>query len=249
VLSSRAIDALAPAIGAANYSRPVAVIGDIHGSARQLRALLERLRDTPILVLGDLCDHGPDTREVLDLLIERQARGVRGNHDEWFLTWACGAGFYGAVLQQGAAATLSSYGVHATRSRQILAERDRVPPSHLAFLRGLHVALDLTVMGQRYWLTHAGLPRLDDYPDAPREDVVRWLAEHVPDALVWGMSSPRPIDMPTVDRPLVMGHVNVAEPIDTPAVIAINTGAGDPGGRLTAVVLPHRTFITISDDA
>ena len=108
-------------------------------------------------------------------------------------------------------------------------------------------SIDLEVMGARYWLTHAGFPRLVDHPDAPPDDFVRWLAEHVPDALVWGMNSPRPLEMPTFDRPLVMGHVNVPEPIDTPSVIAVNTGAGDPGGRLTAVVLPERKFITVCD--
>jgi hypothetical protein len=130
--------------------------------------------------------------------------------------------------------------VHARSSRSAIG-----PAGHLAFVAGLHAALDVTVMGSRYWLTHAGVPRLADYPDAPRHDFVRWLAEHVPDELVWGWNAPPPLEMPVLDRPVVMGHVTVPDPIDAPGLIAINTGAGDDNGRLTAVILPDRKFVTV----
>jgi serine/threonine protein phosphatase 1 len=234
------------AVGTYRFDRSVAVIGDIHGSARQLRSLLQQLGDLPIVVVGDLCDHGPDTPDVLELLIERGAIGVRGNHDEWFVRWARGTAFYRAVLQMGADATLRSYGVETDRPRQIMLERHRVPEHHVSFVERLHVALDLTVLGTHYWVTHAGIPRFEDHPAAPREDFVRWLAEHVPDMLVWGWNAPSPLEMPALDRTLVMGHVSLDEPIDTPSLVAVNTGAGDPGGKLTAVILPERRFVTVS---
>lgn len=71
-----------------------AVIGDIHGRADLLEQLLAMIpRQRKVLVAGDLCDRGPDTRRVLDLLIARGARGALGNHEEWFLRWARGDGF------------------------------------------------------------------------------------------------------------------------------------------------------------
>jgi hypothetical protein len=63
---------------------------------------------------------------------------------------------------------------------------------------------------------------------------------------VWGWKAPPPLEMPALDRALVMGHVSLDEPIDTPSLVAINTGAGDPGGKLTAVILPERRFITVA---
>lgn len=45
---------------------PVAVIGDIHGSDDLLGRLLPELGDLPVLVTGDVCDRGPDTREAID---------------------------------------------------------------------------------------------------------------------------------------------------------------------------------------
>ena len=46
---------------------------------------------------------------------------------------------------------------------------------------------------------------------------------------------------------MIMGHVALNDPLDTGDVLAIDTGAGALGrhGRLTAVVLPQRKFVTV----
>jgi len=48
-------------------------IGDIHGFAAPLDALLEAVEptvDDTIVILGDFIDRGPDTRKVIDRLID-----------------------------------------------------------------------------------------------------------------------------------------------------------------------------------
>ena len=48
-------------------------IGDIHGCARALEALLEAVRPTAndqLIFLGDYVDRGPDSRRVIDILLE-----------------------------------------------------------------------------------------------------------------------------------------------------------------------------------
>jgi hypothetical protein len=82
------------------------VFGDVHGGAAELRALLQALDvtnadhdwaggTTRLVSLGDLLDRGPDSREVLDLLmkLEQQAAAaggsvhtVLGNHEVMNLT-------------------------------------------------------------------------------------------------------------------------------------------------------------------
>ncbi|UFP94582.1 metallophosphoesterase [Gloeobacter morelensis] len=67
-----------------NVSTPkLAVIGDVHGSAEQLSALLARLPIgyEPVFV-GDFVDRGPDPVGVLDTLIANRFRAVKGNHDD-----------------------------------------------------------------------------------------------------------------------------------------------------------------------
>lgn len=63
-------------------------IGDIHGCLTALETLVEFVPivdDDLVVTLGDYVDRGPGTREVLDWLIARHARGalipLRGNHE------------------------------------------------------------------------------------------------------------------------------------------------------------------------
>ena len=67
-------------------------IGDIHGCSAALDALLDAIRPRPedtIVTLGDYIDRGPDSRGVLDRLIDlgRRCRLVPllGNHDQMLL--------------------------------------------------------------------------------------------------------------------------------------------------------------------
>jgi len=70
------------------------VVGDIHGCAQTMRALLgDHLavtRGDHLYMLGDLVSKGPDSRDVLQFLIELEDAGVavtvvRGNHEEAIL--------------------------------------------------------------------------------------------------------------------------------------------------------------------
>ena len=63
-------------------------IGDIHGSNIALKALSEYVgfrSDDIIVTLGDYIDRGPDSKGVIDFLIElgqtHQLINLKGNHD------------------------------------------------------------------------------------------------------------------------------------------------------------------------
>lgn len=71
------------------------VVGDIHGNADQLSALITKIeeqirRDDIIVFLGDYIDRGPDTKDVISQLIALRRRYgkrmifLRGNHEQWF---------------------------------------------------------------------------------------------------------------------------------------------------------------------
>eukprot|EP01012_Entosiphon_sulcatum_P012132 TRINITY_DN17571_c0_g1_i1.p1 TRINITY_DN17571_c0_g1~~TRINITY_DN17571_c0_g1_i1.p1 ORF type:complete len:238 (-),score=24.04 TRINITY_DN17571_c0_g1_i1:130-843(-) len=76
--------------------RPFVAIGDIHGHARKLAALIDQLKATVpdfhkvlVVFLGDYVDRGPDVKTTIDLLLEfaeaRRETGetvfLCGNHD------------------------------------------------------------------------------------------------------------------------------------------------------------------------
>jgi hypothetical protein len=213
----------------------VAIIGDIHGSARQLRLLLAQI-DRPVLVTGDLCDRGPDTASVLDQLIERDASGVLGNHDLWFARWSSGHGFDPFALsdKMGGAATLNAYGASP-------ADWDVVPRAHSRFVNALHLVVDLHVAGSPYWLMHAGIPSTVPLTGLQAHQVVPHLAHTRPLELLWPKQDPALL-LP-VDRPIIMGHVRLPDVLDTGEVLAIDTGA--PHHKLSALLLPERTSISV----
>jgi serine/threonine protein phosphatase 1 len=223
---------------------PVAVIGDIHGRADLLDRLLERLpNDIQIVVVGDLCDRGPDTQGVIQRLVENNAIGVRGNHDVWLLRWAQGRGFDRAAVAMGGEATLTSYGSVGQNQQEIDAEGILVPDHHRQWLETLALALDLCVAGERYWVTHAGVSTSHSFAGLALSEVVPWLVERHPADLLWAYVDPE--NALPLDAPVVHGHVVRAEPLDSGSVIALDTGSGQLNGRLSAVVLPERRFVTV----
>ena len=70
------------------YMARTLAIGDIHGCLTALDTLLGFVQPTPsdqLIFLGDYVDRGPDSKGVLDRLIELQRTGrvvcLRGNHE------------------------------------------------------------------------------------------------------------------------------------------------------------------------
>lgn len=58
------------------------VIGDVHGCFFTLNNLLEKLpKDAEIIFVGDLCDKGNFSKEVIDLVIKNGYQCVKGNHE------------------------------------------------------------------------------------------------------------------------------------------------------------------------
>lgn len=60
------------------------IVGDVHGCASELAALLASIAPGPddrVLCAGDLLHRGPDPAGVVDLLVEHRAGFVLGNHE------------------------------------------------------------------------------------------------------------------------------------------------------------------------
>lgn len=235
-----------PRIQSISIAHPTAVLGDIHGRLDLLDRLLPQLNKRQIVVIGDVIDRGPDTRTVIDRLIERAAVGVLGNHEEWFLAWLHGEGLddWAIKPKMGGLATLRSYGATGDTRSALEPQTWCVPEAHRRFLESLALVGDLEVMGQSYWLVHAGIPTHVSLAGVPFDHVVPHLAEKHAHHLLWGSNDPEA--MLPLDRPVIMGHQPRESPLDTGDVIAIDTGAGTlDGGRLTALLLPEKTFVTV----
>jgi serine/threonine protein phosphatase 1 len=206
----------------------VYVVGDIHGCAGELEALVGSLaleRGDTLAFVGDYVDRGPAVREVIDLLLAlRQRAGLttiflRGNHEDMCLAWLGRDGRWGeSWLMNGAAATLRSYGIPFDVDGPLAAEW--LPEAHLTFLESLSFT---SVVGS-YLLAHAGV--------RPG----RTLEEQDPEDLLWIREE---FILHTHDLPytVVFGHTPRREVlVHLPYKIGIDTGCVY-GGWLTAVEL------------
>lgn len=164
-----------PGQGPVGTDRLIYAIGDIHGRADLLVRLLPALRDDlgrrgkagrepPLLVfLGDYVDKGPQSRLVIDLLLEFaqdstfETRFLLGNHEETLLDFLAGRIRGRTWIEHGGDATLRSYGVPLAGEADLPAARERlraeIPASHVRFLE----SLELTIEAGPLLFVHAGL--------------------------------------------------------------------------------------------
>ncbi len=156
-------------------------LGDVHGCAQALEALLEVVNPQPedtLVALGDFVDRGPDSCRVVELMRQLHERcqflPLLGNHEQMLLDVLDGA-LPNRWLPYGATATLESYGFRG--------DLNCIPQEHVAFFRSLlpYVETD------EYFFVHANydpkLP-LDEQP----EELLRWtnLRQHLPGPHVSG---------------------------------------------------------------
>jgi serine/threonine protein phosphatase 1 len=145
------------------------IIGDVHGMLRSLEALLKEVSRVDsgarFFFAGDYVNRGPDSRGVVDLLLSlRDARFIRGNHDDIFdhvLNGTCYAAeekeeadplfSFQWFMHHGLDATFASYGVdsaeiefcnHRPSMRQLDRITAQVPESHKLFFRNLPALIE-----------------------------------------------------------------------------------------------------------
>ena len=107
-------------------------IGDIHGCLTALDTLLDSLELTPkdrLVFLGDYIDRGPNSRGVLERMIELGSSGnhifLRGNHEAWMLSARINFSMFQSWWEVGGLETMDSYNTRDLHD---------IPDSHWNFL-------------------------------------------------------------------------------------------------------------------
>jgi serine/threonine protein phosphatase 1 len=103
-------------------ARRAYAIGDIHGCAKTIRTLLFKTlrvqREDKIICIGDYIDRGPDSKGVIDQILELRKKGydiitLRGNHEQIMLDSGDSLEDYFLWLKNGGAETLDSFGAES----------------------------------------------------------------------------------------------------------------------------------------
>jgi serine/threonine protein phosphatase 1 len=206
-------------------------IGDIHGQHLKLLELLRQCGDrsgdfaAKFVFLGDYIDRGPDSRAVIETLIEFETTRpdrvicLRGNHEAALSAIAGGdmSAMPSWLNKNGGDRTLASYGV---------ADPAALPADHLAWMASLSLSHD---DGMRFFV-HAGVDPSRPL-DAQHERDLLWIREPF-------LSSER-----DYGRLVVHGHTpqkNYAPEL-RPNRLNLDTAAAYGGPITAAVFIADRT--------
>lgn len=150
-------------------------IGDIHGCLHPLNDLLDWVKPAPddlVILLGDYVDRGPDSRGVVERLIDLKRSGMRlvclrGNHEVMMLAaYQGGRDDRKMWLSVGGVQTLGSYGTTPGASGRF----EDIPRQHWNFLQD-----DLRDYHETdsHIFVHAGVHRDLDMDEQP-EYMLHW---------------------------------------------------------------------------
>lgn len=205
-------------VGEASGSRVYAV-GDIHGCSDETAVLLKHLEqeeglndDDTIIFLGDYIDRGPDTKGVVDILLDfkvrfPKARFLKGNHEDMLLDFLGFGGRLGqAFLYNGGLETVQSYGISVFASPEEMV--GAFPQPHFKFF----CDLESIIRAGRFAFVHAGLNPLRDLYTQNDNDVF-WIRDEFI------------VNIHPFEHTVIFGHTPHQEIVlDLPFKIGIDTG-------------------------
>ena len=211
-------------------SGDIYVIGDIHGCLDPLKQLLEHLEPDlhkdRLVFVGDYIDRGPDSRGVVDYILQLRARYptgniicLRGNHEVMFQDFLAGQDRELFLLNGGLSTMKSYWGENWDDQSEFV-----LPLDHQRFYQEL---LPFYTTDD-YIFVHAGLK-----PGLPLE-------QQADQDLYWirGDFIASPEDF---GRRVIFGHTPFREPLVLPNKIGIDTGLVY-GNFLTCLKLPQEDF-------
>ena len=231
-------------------------IGDVHGHLDKLASAHARIaRDidrvgsaAPVVHLGDLTDRGPDSRKVIQFLLDGINRGedwvvIKGNHDRLFSNYIrtgsatddrlrSGLTWLSPVM--GGDATLRSYGVGRRLFERLEKLHSRVvkavPEAHANFLENLPLwhQIDGIIF------VHAGI-RPGFTLEAQDEDDLLWIR----DEFLWRLEAHEAL--------IVHGHTPVDAPTHYGNRVNLDCGAGWGNPLVPAVFEDGQCFALTPD--
>lgn len=207
-------------------------IGDIHGCDRALRGLIAAIAPTSkdtLVVLGDCIDRGPNSKAVIELLVQLAKRTqiipIMGNHEEMMLGVLSGQLDHTVWLKHGGLSTLDSYGFNG--------DLDFIPEEHRKFFERMvdyHECDD-------FFFTHAAYD-----PQLP-------LDKQPPEELRWRSLHDGPPGPHVSGKTAIVGHTANPEAlcVDLGHLICIDTNCYG-GGLLTALDVRLRAVWQVDFD-
>lgn len=112
------------------------IIADVAGRYDALMRLVDKMPQEEYLFLGDLCDRGLQSKQVIEWVM-KHGKSVKGNHEDMFIDWYENTGRYpmGCWGWNGGDSTAYSYHPHDPISFN--EARKNIPEEHIEWLKSL----------------------------------------------------------------------------------------------------------------
>ncbi|MEZ4241781.1 MAG: metallophosphoesterase [Myxococcota bacterium] len=159
------------------------VVGDVHGCADELDALLDRVGPERVLLVGDLFTKGPHPERVWARIRDAGLRSVLGNHDQRLLD------------------VMDGRRPHDRHGADVVAALDREDPAWRPFVRALPLFLDVDGAARPTVCVHAALHPSGDLARTTRRTATklrRWPDDADGDPFWW--------EVYRGERGVVFGH-------------------------------------------
>lgn len=195
-------------------------VGDVHGCSVALKTLIDAINPQPddaVVFLGDVIDYGPDSRGVVQQMIELSGRCrlilIQGNHEEMLFNARRG--------RDDRRYWESCGGVPTRKSYPECGDDQLIDPEHLTFLKSRCRDYFET---DRFLFIHANY-----YPNRP-------MPEQSGQTLRWETMDPHRMGRHYSGKTAVVGHTTRTDGqvLDLGFLVMIDTGAA-MGGWLTAL--------------
>lgn len=159
------------------------IIGDVAGRFDELMLLLDKMPKDDTLLVGDIIDRGPKSKQVVDWCMNTPGvRVLKGNHEHMFIDYyyhlydsqrvpeiSCYS--YDDFLSNGGYQTLDSYG-----------GPDNIDPKHIGWMAGLDLSYKIPGIGGQtgLFVSHAPWRDTANLGKVEKEDVFTLLWNRYP---------------------------------------------------------------------
>lgn len=199
------------------------VIGDVHGCLYTLKKLISKLpQDAEIIFVGDLCDKGLYSKEVIEFVISNNYACVKGNHEHLMQKY-----LYDAVINDEHSPWSEDYRYGGIQTYKSYVDDHKSMFRHLEWIENLPIY----IQKEKYFITHGyALPFFDKKDD--KESYNDFLLNRYE----------KDIEVPKSEVVNIFGHCVFEEVIEHENFFAIDTGCSY-GKKLTALELGNMKII------
>lgn len=203
------------------------VVGDIHGEFKKLKTILENLNfDTTkdrLFSVGDLCDRGPNSEELLQWLNYSWFIPVMGNHELMIVNH-----FYGFLDEEYMRRLKADWFLSLKK-----ADKEKI----VHYFNNLPVGIEITTKDKKVGIVHAMCP-VDSW-DFFKKSLNGLQKQEMASEAMWSFISEKKIKYVNDIDAIVVGHNIVPDFCIKENTYMLDTGSGYRTGRLTILDLEN----------